>query len=59
MRVATVKEQNVEIAHNDAGVRDTARTLKNGINTLIRTLKNSRPADNFCAYRSRGCCPYL
>lgn len=25
-----------------AGVRDTARTLKIGINTVIRTLKNSR-----------------
>ncbi|EQB8689813.1 IS1-like element transposase, partial [Escherichia coli] len=26
-----------------AGGRDTARTLKIGINTVIRTLKSSRP----------------
>ncbi|EQC3158613.1 IS1-like element transposase [Escherichia coli] len=25
---------------NGTGVRNTARTLKNGINTVIRTLKN-------------------
>ncbi|AHA63853.1 Transposase [Shigella dysenteriae 1617] len=31
------------MAFNGAGVRDTARTLKIGINTVIRTLKNSRP----------------
>ncbi|MGC8401268.1 IS1 family transposase [Enterobacter mori] len=36
-----VKEQIVEMAHNGAGVRDTARTLKIGINTVIRTLKSS------------------
>ncbi len=36
-----VKELIVEMAHNDAGVRYTARTLKVGINTVIRTLKNS------------------
>ncbi len=29
------------MAFNVAGVRDTARTLKVGINTVIRTLKNS------------------
>ncbi|AHA64366.1 Transposase [Shigella dysenteriae 1617] len=29
------------MAFNGAGVRDTARTLKIGINTVIRTLKNS------------------
>lgn len=37
-----VKEQITEMAFNGAGVRDTARTLKAGINTVIRTLKNSR-----------------
>ena len=37
-----VKEQIVELAHNGAGVRDTARVLKVGINTVIRTLKSSR-----------------
>lgn len=37
-----VKEQITEMAFNGAGVRDTARTLKIGINTVIRTLKNSR-----------------
>ena len=36
-----VKEQITEMAFNGAGVRDTARTLKIGINTVIRTLKNS------------------
>ena len=42
-RKPDVKEQIVEMAHNGAGVRDTARTLKIGINTVIRTLKSSRP----------------
>ncbi|EYW15630.1 transposase [Escherichia coli O157:H7 str. 2011EL-2114] len=37
-----VKDQIAEMAFNGAGVRDTARTLKIGINTVIRTLKNSR-----------------
>jgi transposase-like protein len=36
-----VKEQITVMAFNGAGVRDTARTLKVGINTVIRTLKNS------------------
>jgi len=36
-----VKEQIVEMSFNGAGVRDTARTLKIGINTVIRALKNS------------------
>jgi insertion element IS1 protein InsB len=31
-----VKEQIVDMAFNGAGVRDTARTLKVGINTVIR-----------------------
>ncbi|AHA65876.1 Transposase [Shigella dysenteriae 1617] len=34
------------MAFNGAGVRDTARTLKIGINTVIRTLKNSRAKAN-------------
>ncbi|EGB64259.1 transposase [Escherichia coli TA007] len=38
-----VKEQITEMAFNGAGVRDTARTLKIGINTVIRTLKNYSP----------------
>ena len=37
-----IKELITEMAFNGAGVRDTARTLKIGINTVIRTLKNSR-----------------
>ena len=40
-----VKEQITEMAFNGAGVRDTARTLKIGINTVIRTLKNSRQSE--------------
>lgn len=39
------KEQITEMAFNGAGVRDTARTLKIGINTVIRTLKNSRQSE--------------
>ncbi|OSL35520.1 insertion element iso-IS1N protein InsA [Escherichia albertii B156] len=31
------------MAHSGAGVRDTGRTLKIGINTVIRTLQSSRP----------------
>ena len=38
-----VKEQITEMAFNGAGVRDTARTLKVGINTVIRTLKKLSP----------------
>ncbi|EIC83152.1 IS1-like element transposase [Serratia sp. M24T3] len=40
-----VKEQITEMAFNGAGVRDTARTLKIGINTVIRALKNSRQSE--------------
>lgn len=36
-----VKEQITNMTFNGAGVRDTAGTLKIGINTVIRTLKNS------------------
>ncbi|EFP73569.1 insertion element IS1 1/5/6 protein insB, partial [Shigella dysenteriae 1617] len=38
-----IKELITEMAFNGAGVRDTARTLKIGINTVIRTLKNYTP----------------
>ncbi|EMV50145.1 transposase [Escherichia coli] len=40
-----MKELITEMAFNGAGVRDTARTLKIGINTVIRTLKNSRQSE--------------
>lgn len=36
------KGKIVDMAMNGSGVRDTVRTLKVGINTVIRTLKNSR-----------------
>ncbi|PHM61143.1 transposase [Xenorhabdus ishibashii] len=36
-----VKKQIIDMAVNNSGVRDTARVLKIGINTVIRTLKNS------------------
>ncbi|WP_092874936.1 IS1 family transposase [Izhakiella capsodis] len=38
-----VKEQITEMTFNGAGVRDTARVLKVGINTVIRTLKKLAP----------------
>lgn len=37
-----MKEQITGMAINNTGVRDTAHVLKVGINTVIRTLKNSR-----------------
>lgn len=36
-----VKDKIVDMAFNGSGVRDTARVLKIGINTVLRTLKNS------------------
>lgn len=54
-----VKEQIVDMAHNGSGVRDTVRTLKIGINTVIRALKHSPPADNIFSDRSRRCGSYL
>lgn len=36
-----VKDKIVEMAFNGSGVRDTARVLNIGINTVLRTLKNS------------------
>lgn len=36
-----VKEKIVDIAFNGSGVRDTARVLKIGINTVLRALKKS------------------
>ncbi|WP_420286699.1 IS1 family transposase [Enterobacter sp. BNK-9] len=38
-----VKDKIVDMAHNVAGVRDTARTLKVGINTVIRGFKKLSP----------------
>lgn len=38
------KELIVEMAHNGTRGRDIARTLKISINTVIRTLKSSRPS---------------
>ncbi len=38
-----MKEQIVELAMNNAGIRDTARALHISINAVVRTLKNSRP----------------
>ncbi|MFM1361785.1 IS1 family transposase [Yersinia enterocolitica] len=38
-----VKERITEMAFNGAGVRDTARVLKIGINTVIRTFKKLSP----------------
>ncbi len=35
-----VKEQIVDMAMNNAGLRDTARELKVEFNTVLRTLKN-------------------
>ena len=36
-----IKEQIVDMAMNGSGVNDTARTLNIGVNTVLRTLKNS------------------
>lgn len=41
-RKPKIKELITQMAFNSAGVRDTACTLKVGINTVILTLKNSR-----------------
>jgi transposase-like protein len=35
-----VKDKIVDMAFNGSGVRDTARVLKIGINTVLRILKN-------------------
>ena len=40
-----IKELITDMAFNGAGVRDTARTLKIGIISVIRTLKNSRQSE--------------
>jgi len=39
------------MAFNGAGIRDTARVLKIGINTVIRTLKTRAKANNVVARR--------
>jgi len=36
-----MKEQIVDLAMNNAGIRDTARELHISINAVVRTLKNS------------------
>ncbi|WP_208612550.1 IS1 family transposase [Xenorhabdus vietnamensis] len=38
-----MKEQIIDMSMNNAGVRDTARVLKVGINTVIRTFKKLTP----------------
>ena len=38
-----VKDQIIDIAMNGGGIRDTARILSNGKNTVISTLKKSPP----------------
>ncbi len=40
-----VKKKITEMVFNGAGVRDTAITLKIGINTVIRTLTNSHRSE--------------
>ncbi|BEH98615.1 transposase [Edwardsiella ictaluri] len=40
-----ITEQITEMAFKGAGGRDTARTLKFAINTVIRTLKNARQSE--------------
>ncbi len=47
-----VKEQITEMTFNMAGVRDTARTLKIGIDTVIRTLETRAKANNLISGRS-------
>lgn len=37
-----MKEQIVDLAMSNAGIRDTARALHISINAVVRTLKNSR-----------------
>lgn len=37
-----MKEQIVDLAMNNAGIRDTTRALHISINTVVHTLKNSR-----------------
>ncbi|KAF1366411.1 transposase-like protein [Yokenella regensburgei] len=54
-----IKEQITEMAFNGAGVRDTARTLKIGINTVIRTLKTRAKANNVFARCACWCGPYM
>ncbi|MDC9607143.1 IS1-like element transposase [Xenorhabdus griffiniae] len=38
---AGIKEQVVDLAMNNAGIRNTARALHISINAVVRTLKNS------------------
>ena len=45
-----VKEQITKMAFNGTGVRDMARMLKIGINTVIRTLKTRAKANNIISF---------
>ncbi|CDH33185.1 insertion element IS1 (fragment) [Xenorhabdus bovienii str. Intermedium] len=38
-----VKEQIIDMAMNNSGIRDTARVLKVATATVMKTLKNSTP----------------
>jgi Transposase and inactivated derivatives len=50
-----VKDKIVDMAFNGAGVRDTARTLKIGINTVIRALKTRAAQGDRLAGRAGRC----
>lgn len=38
-----MKEQIIELAMNNAGIRDTSRSLGVAVTTILRVLKNSTP----------------
>ena len=38
-----VKEKIIDMAMNSSGVRETSRVLNVGLNTVLRTLKKSKP----------------
>jgi len=48
VRKPEVKEQITEMAFNGAGIRDTARTLKVGINTVANYWHCSPPLTSVC-----------
>jgi len=54
-----VKEKITEMAFNGAAVRGTARTLKIGIDAVIRTLETRAKANNLISGRSCRCGAYL
>ncbi len=43
-----MKEKIVDLAMNNASIRDTARALHISINAVMRTLKNSRRIQLIC-----------